>query len=294
MSRCPSLFLCFLGFGSLCTPAVAQGQAKPELTILHAFAQISESHSLAVSPANADGANPSGAVCLGKDGSLYGTASRGGANGQGVLFRLNPEGIGFQVLHSFQALPMLFAGAPNENGAYPSGALVQGSEGDLYGTASQGGPGGGGTIYAIRPDGTGFRVIHAFGPMQGQFLNEAGHARRTCCPVRMGGSTGRQYLAGRTEAAFCSPCARMARDRPCCTSFPPLDDPKTSMRAAATRRRVWHRTRVAYCTARPTSVARVATARSSRWRPTAAASKSCTTSGGTTGTTDRARMAAAC
>lgn len=35
-----------------------------------------------------DGANPTGSLTFGSDGNLYGTASSGGANGQGTIFRL--------------------------------------------------------------------------------------------------------------------------------------------------------------------------------------------------------------
>ena len=168
------LLLLFLAPVSLHAPAEAQAQAKPGLTLLHAFAPIAESRSLNDSPANADGAEPNGALCVANDGVLYGTATRGGTNGQGTIFRLNPDGTGFQVLHSFQALPTLFAGAPNEDGAYPDGALIQGPEGQLFGTASQGGPGGSGTIYALQPDGTGYHVLHVFSPMHGPYVNQEG------------------------------------------------------------------------------------------------------------------------
>ena len=37
------------------------------------------------------------------DGFFYGTASSGGANGRGTIFRLATDGSGFQVLHTFSA-----------------------------------------------------------------------------------------------------------------------------------------------------------------------------------------------
>jgi uncharacterized repeat protein (TIGR03803 family) len=43
----------------------------------------------------------------------------------------------------------------------PEAPLLQGKDGNLYGTTSQGGPAGHGTIFRITPDGT-FSVLHPF------------------------------------------------------------------------------------------------------------------------------------
>src|SRR5262245_20343175 len=78
-------------------------------------------------------ANPSGLI-QGPDGVLYGTEGFGGTNEEGSVFRVNPDGTGFAVLLSFSHL----LSGPYE----PTAALVQGSDGMLYGTTQFGGLGG--------------------------------------------------------------------------------------------------------------------------------------------------------
>jgi uncharacterized repeat protein (TIGR03803 family) len=70
-----------------------------------------------------NGANPIGPLVLGGDGSLYGTASWGGAGGMGTVFKLSAEG-------TLTAL-VAFDGT---NGAQPHGGLALGADGLLYGT----------------------------------------------------------------------------------------------------------------------------------------------------------------
>ncbi len=100
-----------------------------------------------------DGAHPLAGLVESPDHNFYGTTTYGGANGNyGVVFRLTPEGA-YTVLHSF-------SGASDGNS--PRGKLLLASDGYLYGTANLGGAGGGGTIFKIRPDGSGFSVVFAF------------------------------------------------------------------------------------------------------------------------------------
>jgi uncharacterized repeat protein (TIGR03803 family) len=75
---------------------------------------------------------------------LYGTAAESGRNNAGTLFRLNEDGSGFAVLHSF----------PGVDGAGPQAALALSSDGTLYGTTPNGGDMGFGTIFVLRPQPT--------------------------------------------------------------------------------------------------------------------------------------------
>ncbi len=43
----------------------------------------------------------------GSDGFLYGTNERGGEFGSGSIFRINKDGSGYQVLHSFAGDPLM-------------------------------------------------------------------------------------------------------------------------------------------------------------------------------------------
>lgn len=125
------------------------------LTVLHTFAVGGPGRANPSEDKNADGARPEAPLIQGRDGALYGTASSGGSHGTGVIFRINTDGTGFVVLHSFGPLEALFIDAANADGAWPSGALTQARDGTLFGAARQGGPRGGGTVFGINTDGTG-------------------------------------------------------------------------------------------------------------------------------------------
>ncbi len=75
------------------------------------------------------------------DGQFYGVVYAGGAQSWGGLFRLSPSG-DFSVLHDFYAGP---------EGVAPFGALLQASDGFLYGVTSLGAGGTGPTPQAANP-----------------------------------------------------------------------------------------------------------------------------------------------
>lgn len=79
-----------------------------------------------------------------KDGFLYGTASDGGANDDGTLFKIGIDGNGFTNLWNFDHLDE--SGA---NGAYPTcGLYYDGTY--FYGLAAEGGTIGQGTIFRFK------------------------------------------------------------------------------------------------------------------------------------------------
>jgi len=96
-----------------------------------------------------DGANPNGLV-QGTNGLFYGTTQTGGANSFGTVFQMTANGV-FANLYSFTGLG---------DGAYPVTALVQGTNGDFYGTASAGGSGWG-TLFKISSGGS-FSPLYTF------------------------------------------------------------------------------------------------------------------------------------
>jgi len=99
-----------------------------------------------------DGKNPYGSLKL-YNAKLCGMTYAGGAGDSGVIFRINADGTGFKLLHTFTG------GATD--GALPFGSLVVYS-GKFYGLTYRGGAGGAGTIFKISPDGTGFKLLHSF------------------------------------------------------------------------------------------------------------------------------------
>ncbi len=89
----------------------------------------------------------------GRDGLLYGTSS-GGANDTGTIWRMNKNGSAFSIVRPF---------SNNATSARsPFGGIIEGSDGLLYGPANEGGTNGGGAIYRINRDGTGYTVIYNF------------------------------------------------------------------------------------------------------------------------------------
>jgi uncharacterized repeat protein (TIGR03803 family) len=108
------------------------------------------------------GDSPYGNLVSGSDGSLYGTAFQGGANGQGTLFRLLTNGA-LTTLYSF--------GGPND-GAKPYAGPVWGTDGSLYGTTSFGGTQGVGTIYKLTTNGT-YTSLFSFAITNGAYPQAA-------------------------------------------------------------------------------------------------------------------------
>jgi uncharacterized repeat protein (TIGR03803 family) len=102
---------------------------------------------------NADGIGPAANVVQGSDGNFYGTTQRGGPSNLGTVFKITPAGVE-TVLHSF-------AGGASD-GSLPTAALIQGSDGNFYGTTSGGGPAGAGNVFRITPAGV-ETVLHSFG-----------------------------------------------------------------------------------------------------------------------------------
>jgi len=108
--------------------------------VLHAFAAAD-----GVTGTNVGGARPkSGLTLIGN--VLYGTASLGGSSGSGTIFKINTDGSGFTTLYDFSATSGL--GATNSDGAHPIGGLLY-SGSTLYGTTSEGGTSGYGTVFRL-------------------------------------------------------------------------------------------------------------------------------------------------
>jgi uncharacterized repeat protein (TIGR03803 family) len=100
-----------------------------------------------------DGEHPYGGLVQGSDGNFYGTTGDGGTYSVGTVFRISPSG-NETNLHSF-------VGRPND-GQGPAAGLVQGSDGNFYGTTEGGGTYGLGTVFRISPNGS-YTNLYSFG-----------------------------------------------------------------------------------------------------------------------------------
>src|SRR5665213_2290919 len=124
---------------------------------------------------NSDGATPIGGLIL-SGNTLYGTAAGGGSSGNGTVFAVRTNGTGFTTLYSFTALSDGYYGT-NSDGTIPEAGLIL-SGNTLYGTATGGGSGGNGTVFAVNTNGTGFTNLHSFMAMStnssGRYTNSDG------------------------------------------------------------------------------------------------------------------------
>ncbi|MDO1451401.1 T9SS type A sorting domain-containing protein [Rhodocytophaga aerolata] len=108
-----------------------------------------------------DGAEPKGSLIQASNGYLYGITSDGGpGGGSGTIFSLALNGTGFTVIKN-----NLFVDGNNE-GAYPYGSLIQGSDGYLYGQITSSGRFNDrkSTIFKLSADGSGFTILKDFAP----------------------------------------------------------------------------------------------------------------------------------
>jgi uncharacterized repeat protein (TIGR03803 family) len=163
------IFLSLLA-GSLasCGGGGGSGGSRPEAP--PAGATVTTVHNFR--PDLGDGGQPNGPLLQASDGNLYGTARSGGVNRCrsdgipcGVVFKISTTGMQSVLYH--------FGSAPND-GYTPSGPLIQGRDGALYGLTSNGGDyGGGGVVFRITLDGT-YAVLHSFGATQNDGISPVG------------------------------------------------------------------------------------------------------------------------
>jgi uncharacterized repeat protein (TIGR03803 family) len=98
-----------------------------------------------------DGGDPQAGLAQGTDGNLYGTTSSGGTNGDGTVFKISTNGV----------LTSLFSFTGGSVGAGPQAALVQGSDGNFYGTTYSDGAYNAGTVFRMSTNGV-LTKLHSF------------------------------------------------------------------------------------------------------------------------------------
>ena len=113
-----------------------------------------------------DGYHPSTPLVQSADGNFYGTTFDGGpsnncSDGCGTVFKISPAGT-LTTLHIFDG----------SDGGGPTAGLVQGTDGNFYGTTIEGGtsnncPDGCGTVFKITPGGT-LITLHSFDRTDGE------------------------------------------------------------------------------------------------------------------------------
>jgi uncharacterized repeat protein (TIGR03803 family) len=106
----------------------------------------------------ANGCLPSAPLIQANDGNFYGTTPKCGGTypGLGTIFKVTPTGT-ITALHSFDGT----------DGELTYAGLVQGTDGNLYGTTSGFGGNNLGTVFKITPSGS-LTVLHSFDGSDGQ------------------------------------------------------------------------------------------------------------------------------
>jgi uncharacterized repeat protein (TIGR03803 family) len=124
------------------------------LTVLHTF--------LPGSKKSYPNGNLPGMLIQGPDGKLYGTTLFGGVDGcdgycgYGVLYRMNTDGSGFQIVHKF------CSDVTCRGLRLTASSLVAGKDGNLYGTIGAGGTFGYGSIFRIKPSTGAYKIVFNF------------------------------------------------------------------------------------------------------------------------------------
>jgi uncharacterized repeat protein (TIGR03803 family) len=90
---------------------------------------------------NTDGKFPVAPPIQGIDGNFYGTVTQGGSKNSGTVYKITPSKI-FSLLYTF---------INSTDGANPEAPLVQGIDGNFYGTTVRGDPHNGGTVFKVTP-----------------------------------------------------------------------------------------------------------------------------------------------
>ena len=95
-----------------------------------------------------DGGSPQAGLVQGSDGSFYGTTFGGGVYSSGTVFGITSLGI----------LTNLYSFTGGSDGASPQAGLVQGSDGNFYGTTYSGGVSNNGTVFKLSANVSPFQI----------------------------------------------------------------------------------------------------------------------------------------
>jgi uncharacterized repeat protein (TIGR03803 family) len=118
-----------------------------------------------------DGEIPKGGLALGKGGLIYGTTVGEGGD-CGTVFQLEPKKAMLKTVHTLSC---------GSDGQYAYGGLTVDKSGAVYGTTTQAGANGGGTIFKYEPFTEMFTALYSFnlasdggGPYGGVVFDDSG------------------------------------------------------------------------------------------------------------------------
>ncbi len=136
------------------------------MTILYSFSQatsVSFSSGTGYNISGSGGYYPNSRLLLGSDGNLYGTTAASSC-GYGALYKISPQGRE-TVLHYFGDGTVSHDGKESPPGNAPTvtgeNELIEGSDGNIYGTTSAGGAAGEGALFEMTTAGQ-IAILHSF------------------------------------------------------------------------------------------------------------------------------------
>jgi uncharacterized repeat protein (TIGR03803 family) len=97
-----------------------------------------------------NGRLPEGTLIADAKGDLFGTTAQGGTNGDGTVFEIAKTATGYA------STPTTLVSFNGTDGAAPLASLTADAKGDLFGTTSQGGTNGDGTVFEIAKTAAGY------------------------------------------------------------------------------------------------------------------------------------------
>jgi uncharacterized repeat protein (TIGR03803 family) len=103
-------------------------------------------------PCGAGGSFPIGPLVQASDGNFYSTTQDGGTNGEGTIYQLTPS-LTVNILHSF--------GSTFGDGTFPGAGLLLATDGNYYGSTSDGGANGDGILFNTTITGT-YNDLYSF------------------------------------------------------------------------------------------------------------------------------------
>ena len=119
-----------------------------------------------------DGTVPSATVTIDSDGNILGTTPNGGPSDKGIVWELTASGA-YLDLHDFGGTIINSNGQSGPDGTHPLSAVTLGADGNIYGSASVGGPydedngnNGAGMVWELTKSGTYIDVFDVGGPIE--------------------------------------------------------------------------------------------------------------------------------
>ena len=126
-------------------------------------------------------ANPKAGLVQASDGNFYGTTEFGGTKNAGTVFKISTN----------RALTTLYSFTGGNDGANPVAALVQATDGDLYGTTYSGVTNKAGTVFKISTKDYTLTTLYSFGTIHDSHGNPLDGANPNAPLIQ--GSDGKFY-----------------------------------------------------------------------------------------------------